>query len=58
MENKTQIITEKQLRNKTILAFFFFFVFIAAAYACWQWLNMQPKEQGTLKPLRKVLDAN
>ena len=58
MEVKTQIITEKQVRNKTLLAFFFFFVFIAVAFAGWQWLNSQPKDQGTLKPLRKVLDAN
>jgi len=58
MNNREQIVTEKQVRNKTLSAFFFFILFIIAIILGWQWLHRQPQEQGALKPLRKVLDAN
>jgi len=58
MDNKEQIITEKQIRIKTLVSFFFFFLFIFAMILGWQWLQRQPKEQGAIKPLRTVLDGN
>lgn len=58
MDNKEQIVSEKTIRNKTLLAFLFFSLFIAASVLGWQWLHKQPTEQGALKPLRKVLDGN
>lgn len=58
MNNKEQIVTEKQIRIKTLVSFFFFFLFIGAMIIGWQWLQRQPKEQGALKPLRTVLDGN
>ncbi len=58
MNKDEQIVTEKQVRNKTVTAFLFFFLFIAAVLMGWKWLNRQPKEQGALKPLRTVLDGN
>ena len=58
MDNKEQIVTEKQVRNKTLAAFSFFILFIVAVIFGWQWLHRQPTEQAALKPLRKVLDAN
>ncbi len=58
MNANEQIVTEKQVRNKTLLAFLFFFLFIAACVAGWKWLQHQPKEQGALKPLRTVLNTN
>ena len=58
MNKNEQIVTEKQVRNKTLLAFLFFFLFFAGCFVSWKWLHRQPTEQGALKPLRKVLDAN
>ena len=58
MNANEQIVTENQVRNKTLLAFLFFFLFIAACVIGWKWLQHQPKEQGALKPLRTVLNTN
>ena len=58
MDKKEQIVTEKQIRNKTFFAFLFFFLFIGACIIGWKWLHKQPKEQGAIKPLRKVLNTN
>ena len=58
MNSREQIVTEKQVRNKTLVAFLFFFLFFAAVIMGWQWLNRQPTEQGALKPLRTVLNTN
>ena len=58
MDQKEQIVTEKLVRNKTLLAFLFFFLFIAACLTGWIWLINQPKEDGALKPLRTVLNTN
>jgi len=58
MQHHEQIISEKELRNKTLLAFLFLFLFIAGCIVTWKCLHRQPTDQGALKPLRKVLDAN
>jgi len=57
MEN-IKIYTGKQIRNKTLFAFFIFFLFIAGCIYTWTWLHRQPKEQGVHKPLRKGLYMN
>lgn len=58
MEKDEQIVTEKQVINKTITAFVFFFLFFTAVLIGWKWLHRQPKDNGALKPLRTALDAN
>jgi hypothetical protein len=58
MNNNEQIVTEKQVRNKTLLAFLFFLLFIAGCIGAWKWLEHEPKEQGALKPLRAGLNTN
>ena len=58
MKKKELILTSAQVRNRTILSLVFLFSFFGVCVAGWKWLQKQPKEQGALKPLRKVLDAN
>ncbi len=58
MDEKTTIVSEKQFRKKTIISFLVFLAFLVSVVAGWQWLQRQPKDSGTPKPLRTVLDAN
>jgi DMSO/TMAO reductase YedYZ molybdopterin-dependent catalytic subunit len=58
MNTKEQVVTEKQVRNKTLIAFMFFFLFLGLCITGWIWLQHQPKEQGALKPLRAGLNTN
>jgi len=58
MNSNEQVVTEKQVRNKTFIAFLFFFLFIAGCIVTWKWLHHQPEEQGALQPLRKGLNTN
>ncbi|MDQ6889581.1 MAG: molybdopterin-dependent oxidoreductase [Bacteroidota bacterium] len=51
-------ISEKRLRNKTIISFLFFIIFIVGTIFLWKQLYKQPKEDGALKPLRTVLNYN
>jgi DMSO/TMAO reductase YedYZ molybdopterin-dependent catalytic subunit len=53
-----KIIDTQKIRNKTLVSFLFFFLFIASCIAAWQWLHRQPIDNGTPKPLRVVLNAN
>ena len=55
---KEQVLSQKQIRNKTLIAFLFFFLFIAVCIAGWKWLQQQPTDNGALKPLRTVLNTN
>lgn len=57
-QHKEQIITAKQVRNKTLLAFLFFFLFLGGCIFAWVWLRQQPKENLALAPLRAVLNIN
>jgi len=57
-DNKEFLISSKELRKKTILAFTVFFIMIIAAVLAWKWLQRQPEEEGALRPLRKVLNYN
>ncbi len=52
------LISEKTLRNKTVISFIIFFIFLGAVFFSWKWLNSQPKEAGAIKPLRTILDYN
>ncbi|MEP7250970.1 MAG: molybdopterin-dependent oxidoreductase [Ginsengibacter sp.] len=52
------LITEKKLRNKTIISFSVFIIFIVVSIFIWKWLYKQPKEAGAIRPLRAVLDYN
>lgn len=58
MPFKEEFISEKKIRNKTIISFSVFIVLIAFAIFSWKWLHKQPDEEGALKPLRKVLNNN
>ena len=59
MENfKTAILTKTEVRNKTLVAFLFFFLFIAGCIAGWKWLRNQPEDNGVPKPLRAALNNN
>lgn len=55
---KEIILPEKKIRQKTLLSFLFFFVFLAACIFGWKWLNRQPESAGAPRPLRAALDMN
>ena len=55
---KEQILSNNKIRNKTLVSFLFFFLFIAGCIAGWKWLQHQPKDSGALRPLRAVLNTN
>ena len=52
------VISEKKLRNKTLLSFTIFIVLLIAAVFGWERLHRQPRETGALKPLRTILNYN
>ncbi len=56
--NNEQSLSQKAIRNKTLLSFLFFFLFIASCIALWKWIYKQPADNGTPKPLRTVLNSN
>lgn len=59
MNYKEEInISEKRLRNKTIISFVVFLLLLLAAIFLWKQLHKQPQVAGAPKPLRTVLDFN
>ncbi len=58
MDNNEKILTDAQVRNKTIFSLLFLLLFVAFCIMGWKWLQHQPQEAGALKPLRTVLNAN
>ena len=55
----SKLTVDQLIVKKTIVSFFFFFVFGIAAFCAWKWLRHQPATaDGARKPLRKVLNAN
>ncbi|HEV8080428.1 MAG TPA: molybdopterin-dependent oxidoreductase [Chitinophagaceae bacterium] len=58
MSHEEEIISEKQLRKKTIISFSVFIVMLSLAFIGWKWLHKQPQVDGAAKPLRKVLTYN
>ncbi len=55
---KEEIISTAQIRKRTLIAFSFFFLFLAGCIFGWIWLHRQPESDGALKPLRAVLNTN
>ncbi len=58
MYKQTRIVSEKYIKNKTIIAVLIFVIFMIAALFAWKKLQHQPKEVGALKPLRRGLELN
>ena len=58
MPLKEEQISTKQLRKRTIISFSVFIVMLALAVTGWMWLNKQPPDNGTPKPIRNVLNYN
>ena len=55
----TRLNTDQLIMKKTVVSFFFFFVFAVAAFAGWKWLRHQPADAGkTSSPLRRILNTN
>jgi hypothetical protein len=57
-ELKEEEKSSKYIRKKTVISFAVFFLFIGLSIWGWKWLNRQDEDDGALKPLRKVLNAN
>lgn len=55
---KQEAVTTKKLRNRTITAFSLFAVLFFAGWMAFTWINRQPKDEGTPKPLRTALNVN
>jgi DMSO/TMAO reductase YedYZ molybdopterin-dependent catalytic subunit len=59
---KEEILSQRKIYNKTVIAFVMFMIAISAALFLWVWLQHQendsPMAGGIPKPLRKGLDAN
>ena len=59
MDYKEEIlVSEKKLRNKTIISFTVFILLLAAAVFAWKKLHQQPQIAHVPKPLRTVLNFN
>jgi hypothetical protein len=53
-----KIVDSATIRNRSLLAFLFFFLFIVSCISAWKWLYRQPEDNGTPQPLRAVLNTN
>jgi DMSO/TMAO reductase YedYZ molybdopterin-dependent catalytic subunit len=53
-----KIVDSRKVRNKTLISFLLFFLFITSCIVAWKWLHKQPEDNGTPKPLRAVLNTN
>lgn len=51
-------VSNKKVRNRSIMAFGMFLLFVMGAWFAFYWINKQPNDQGTPKPLRNVLGFN
>lgn len=58
MTEKETILTDAQVRNKTLIGLFFLLVFLSLCIVGWRWLQKSPEANGAHKPLRKILSAN
>src|SRR5258705_1442615 len=55
----SKLNVDQLIVKKSIISFFFFFVFMGGALWGWKWLRHQrPVAEGTRKPLRNILNAN
>jgi DMSO/TMAO reductase YedYZ molybdopterin-dependent catalytic subunit len=55
---KEDIVTTKQIRNKTIVPFVFFILFFVGCFYSWRWLHHQPKDNDIPTTLRTALNKN
>lgn len=53
-----KIVDTQKIRNKTLVSFTFFFLFLALCIGAWKWLHQQPLDNDVPKPLRSVLNTN
>ena len=51
-------VSEKYIRNRTLLSVFFLLIFISGVAFAWNRLQHGPKDHSALRPLRKGLDMN
>jgi DMSO/TMAO reductase YedYZ molybdopterin-dependent catalytic subunit len=58
MSLKEEFISDKELKKRTVISFSVFIIMLAFAFIGWKWLNKQPPDNGTPKPIRKVLNYN
>lgn len=58
MKPESTYLTEKQIRNKTILSVSVLIVFLAACLTGWKWIYEQPRDNRVYRPLRSALDRN
>src|SRR5688572_12466392 len=58
MSLKEELISEKQLKKKTVISFSVFVVMLTLAVIGWRWLHNQPEIAAAPKPVRKVLNFN
>lgn len=57
-ELKKEEKSGKYIRRRMIISFVVFFIFIGTAIGIWKWLNTREEDDGTLRPLRTILNAN
>ena len=55
---KERSMGDSQFRSRMIFSFALFLLLAFGAWKGYEWINHQPKDGGTLKPLRKVLGFN
>jgi len=53
-----KIVDTQKIRNKTLISFLCFFLFITSCVLTWKWVRSQPEDNGAPKPLRAVLNTN
>lgn len=58
MPFKEELISENQLRKRTVISFSVFIIMIALAIIGWKWMHKQPVIAGAPQPVRKVLNYN
>src|SRR5690242_19173049 len=56
--SRTAIEPDQKIKRRTFFSFLVFAVAGGSGFAGWKWLNSQPREDGTLQPLRKTLETN
>lgn len=52
------LVSEKEIKKRTIRSFIVFFLLIAVAVVAWKWVNRQPENNGASSPIRSVLNMN
>lgn len=55
---KEEILSNEEIKKKTLVSFIFFVLFLLVCFLGWKWLRSQPESDGALKPLRAVLNTN